>query len=153
MLKPALLTLVFFLNIYFAKWLSVIDIHFPVQQFTAGCNSRHFANTSEIVWWWRNWSMIKCNTQCLGPLCIWKCFSDVTYIWSEYLLVQKQFSFTYTWHIWSTIWQVPGRGNGQYGENVFVFDIIFVTIIAKGRNWKYGKNCKSCPSQVSQFRL
>ena len=93
------------------------------------------------------------GTQCLGPLCIWQSFSNVTYIWSEYSLVQKQFSFTYTWHIWSTIWQVPGRGNGQYGETVFVFDNVFVTIIAKGRNCKYGNNCKSFPSQVSQFRL
>ena len=39
--KPARVTLVFE-NIYFAKYLSVLDIHFPVQQFTAGCKSRDF---------------------------------------------------------------------------------------------------------------
>ena len=83
---------------------------FPVWQFTTGSKNRLFTKLCrDCVMMTREFEqkMLK-GTQCLGPLCIWKCFWDVTYIWSEYLLVQKQFSFTYTWHIWSTIWQVPG---------------------------------------------
>ena len=73
MLKPARLTLFFFLNIYFAKWLSVIDIHFPVQQFTAGCKCRHFAYTSEIVWWWWNWRLISTMANGTTPFQDCKC--------------------------------------------------------------------------------
>ena len=83
---------------------------FPVWQFTTGSKNRLFTKLCrDCVMMTREFEqkMLK-GTQCLGPLCIWQSFSNVTYIWSEYLLVQKQFSFTYTWHIWSTIWQVPG---------------------------------------------